>query len=661
MNPNVFQELRNYLESPGCETDIARLFKTSTHRYILLNLIEYPYPMCQIVRCFPSSIYMQLYYEALKHFIDFSTDQLLANKFNLYSFLINIHMSDKWLEKCELHIFNEIFQRTDADEYWELPLVLLSSKSMPLIEAFNTYLNHSYETKPFQKRNAFFITTNRKSHFFESLIENGYAITEPHFMNGASRLIKLAMLVSNKPTRTNNDFNFYEEVWKQFEQIDATSLSGNQKIFYFELGRMLSLHHFVRSNRRYEYLSDSMAIKVLASKYNILDFFVKFNEGSMIINTNDYHFVRRQLVENKIFNQTINPNIQKDTAKPSEVNIYDQFYTIYLMIEVLLVRPMTRNYEDIIRTKSAEIKRIVDNIDDPHDYVEAIEFLFMLLFLRYEHVKSRFFSNGKLDSTSATTSVTYESDSTVESNGTLSLRKARLQTNLKSGFACTFTVLKYMLSALNSSMVSRKIHELNDESLQQRYTRILNAIQDAKWRHQLVDLYYTATNCIRASSDLKIMLTSRSKQVYSKVFSSSDEDDAGNTLTVPKRHSVIRRKPRRRNPTKKTVQNENTESFAHSTEIENKTNTSFNSSNVSMIRNGNQRDRRKFMSKMLGQLTDMVAISVVRGDLTDAKHIIEVGLTKSSQTLYSNEKLIYWHHFHVNRNSIYSIHQLREK
>lgn len=611
------------MESPGGDTDVVRLFKTSTHRYILLNLLEHPYPMCQIVCCFPSSICMQLYYEALQQFVDFSPDQMLANKFNLYSFLMNIHMSDKWLEKCETHIFDAIFQRTDSNEYWELPLVLLASKSMPLIGAYNTYLNHSYETNPYIKRNAFFMATNRNSHFFEPLTQNGHDVVEPDFMSGASRIIKLAMLISNKPTRISNDFNFYEEVWKQFEQINPLSLSDNQKIFYYEFGRMLSLHHFVRTNRRYENLSDSMAIKVLASKYNILDFFVKFNEGSMIINTNDYHYVRRQLVENKIFNESINPNIPKTSAKASEVNVYDQFYTIFLMIEVLLVRPMTRNYEDIIQTKSAEIKQIVDNIDDSRDYVEAIEFLFLLLFLRWEHVKARFFSNGKLDSTSATTSVTHESESTVESTGAMSMRRARMQSNLKSGFACTFTVLKYMLSALGSSIVGRKVDDQCEESLKQRYTRISNAIQDAKWRLQLVDSYYTSINCVRASSDLKIILTSRCKQVQSKVFTSSDEDAGNISIAVPKRHTAIRRKPRRRNASKKPVK---TESYAHSTEIESK---SKNQPNQSMIRYGSHRDRRKFMAKMLGKLTDMVAISVIRGDLTGAKSIIEVSLIKA--------------------------------
>lgn len=574
---------------------------------------------------------MQLYYEALQHFAEFSTQQMLANKQNLYSFLINIHLSDKWLDKCETQIYNRIFTQIDDVEYWELPLVLLVSKSMPLIDAYNTYLRSSYENDPLKKRNAFLMTTKRNVHFFEAITlgNGGQEYVEPDFLCDVSRLVKLAILISNKPTRASIDFNFYQEVWKLFEQINVTSLDDGQKIFYYEFARMLSLHRFVRSNRRYEYLSDSIALKVLASKYNILDFFVKFNDGSMIANTNDYHYVRRRLVENGIFNGAINPDIQNDMERPSEVHIYDQFYTINLMVEVLLIRPMTRNYEDIMQAKSAEIKKIVDNIADPLGFIETIQYLFMLLFLRWEHVRSKCFSNSKLDqSTSATTSVTH-SDSSYESSDNASVKRAnQMQPFVKNGFVCTFTILKYMLSALNSSMASRKIDKYS-EALKRRFADISDSIKDAKWRLHLVDLYYIATNTVRATSELKIMLTSRSKELYAKVASSSDESENCGASSS-KQHTTIRRKPRRRRH-RETNKIRKNESNTHSNATDCRTKSSFESESASVVRYGNQRDRQKcFMSKMLGQLTDMVAIAVIRGDLTAAKTIIEVSLRTHS-------------------------------
>lgn len=574
---------------------------------------------------------MQLYYEALKQFAEFSPQQMLASKHNLYSFLINVHLSDKWLEKCETEIYNRIFTQIDGDEYWELPLVLLVSKSMPLIDAYNAYLRNSYENDPLKKQNAFLMTTKRNVHFFEAITSgNGdQECVKPDFLNDVTRLVKLAILISNKPTRINIEFNFYQEVWKLFDQINATNLDDGPKIVYYEFARMLSLHRFVRSNRRYEYLSDSIALKVLASKYNILDFFVKFNDGSMIANISDYHHMRKQLVENGVFNEAINPNIPNDFERPSEVHIYDQFYTINLMIEVLLVRPMTRNYEDIMQAKSAEIKKIIENIDDPLAFIEAIEYLFMLLFLRWEHVPSRCFSNSKLEqSTSATTSVTH-SDSSYESSDNVK-RANQTQPNVKNGFVCTFTILKYMLSALSSSMANRKVDKCS-ESLKKRFTDMSNAIEDAKWRLQLVDLYYIATNSIQATSDLKIMFTSRSKELSAKVLSSSDESE--NCGVSSKQHTIIRRKPHRRRRRKVGKNDSNT----HSNATDCKTKSSFESETASRTRYGNERDRRKcFMSKMLAQFTDMVGIAVIaRDDLTMAKAIIEVSVcTKNFQVEY---------------------------
>lgn len=567
---------------------------------------------------------MQLFYEALLQFVEYSPEQMIAAKLNLYSFLINAHVSDKWLEKCQIHVYNSIFNKIDTNNFHELPLVLVSSKLMPLIKAYNTFVSNSYEQNPYTKRTAFFMASNRSTHFFESIIHGNQEIVEPAFVYNASKLVRLAMLISNKPTRpTTTDFNFYDKVWKLFNQIDSNALSDNQKVLYNEFARMLSLHHFVRSNRRYENLSDSIAIKVLASKYNILDFFVKFNEGSMIMNTSDYHLVRKQLIENGIFNRLINPNIQKDGTKASEVNLYDQFYTIFLMTEVLLLRPSTRNYEEIVRTKSGEIKQIIDNIDDSFDYVEAIQFLFNLLFLRFEHVNTRVFSNGKLSHTS--TSITTDSDSLTEDT-----KQIPAPPNVKSGFACTFIVIQYMLNALSASIINRKIDEL-DEEIKQRFIRMTNAIDDAKWRLQLVDLYYSTKNYLRAPSELKLMFTSRQKQMKAKtVFSSSDEGDVA--IIVPKKQATVRRKTRRHNSSKKSSKSSRSsrsgksDTFANSTEIvdKEKNKHTIDHGHTSLGRYANYREKRGFMGKMLGQIIDMVTITVIRGDLNAAKALIEV-------------------------------------
>lgn len=591
-----------------------------------MNLLEHPYPMCQILQCFAPAIYMQLYYDALQQFIELTPDQLIASKWNLYSFLINAQMTDKWLAKCQSSSFNSILQRIDTDDFPELPLVLLSSKSMPLLRAYKTYINHRHDTEPYTKRSAFFIATNRNAHFFERNLQDCPNIVEPEFLSDVLRLVKLAILISNKPIKSTNDFKFYDEVWKQFKQINAINLSDNQKILYNEFARMLSLHDFVRTNRRYENLSDSLALKVFASKYNILDFFYRFNEGSIITHTSEYQLLRNQLLANQTSNQLINANLEKD-AKISEIHMYDLFYTISLVMELLLLKPVTRNYEDIVQTKTGEVKQIIDNIDDPIAYIESVEYLFTLLFLRWEHVNAQAYSSGKLTRSTSATTTMHESDTSyIENTENGSGRKLPAQVHNKTGFTCSYKLFQNMLRVLSSSIINRKDDQQN-ETLKQRYTCMTATIDDAKWRLQLLDLYYSSTNCIHAPTKLKTTLTSRYKQfiqpIYTNVFNSSDEEIGSMYLTVPK--NPIRRKPRRRISSKRSSCTGRSDTFINSTELEGRTGeVDLNASNASMSQYGNQYDRRRFMSKMLGQLTDMVAITVIRGDLNTAKSIIEV-------------------------------------
>lgn len=560
---------------------------------------------------------MQLYYEALQQFTEYSPQKMLENKYKFYSFLINSDLSEKWLAKCDTHqIFNRLFAQIDGDDYWELPLMLIVSKSLPLIDAYSTYLRTGCISDPFIKRNAFLMANTRNTHFLESLVtENGVqSLIEPYCLRDVKGLVQLAVLISNKSTRA--DFNFYHQVWRQFERINLENLNESQQIFYYEFARVLALHHFVRTNRRHEHLSDSIALKVLCSKYNILDFFVKFNDGSMITNTNDYRWVRRQLVENGIFNGAVNPYIPNDADRPSEVHIYDQFYMINIMVDALVIKPITRNYDEIMHDKGAEIKQIIDQIDDPLAYIESIQYLFLLLFLRWEHIHKRCFSNSKIEqSASATTSATF-SDSTYESDSD----DMSVKGIFKTGFVCTFTALKLMLNALSSSMANRKI-DMHRYGLVRRFTDISNAIADAQWRLHLVDLYYTATYAFRATSDLKIMLTPRSMKFHEDVSSSSDDGENVGASTS-KQHTAIRRKPRR---PRKMDQNRKNYINTHSNAADGKAKSSVDSEAASAARDDTQRDRRKcFMSKMLGQLTDMVSIAVIRGDLNLAKSIIQV-------------------------------------
>lgn len=577
--------------------------------------------MCQIIRCFPSSISTQIFYDALQHFDDTPKCQLSEKKSKLYSLLVNACVTDKWLEKCEAYLFSMLLQRMDNDEFNELPFVLVISK-LPLIKAYNVYVNRRCELYPYTVRSAFYTAITRKSHFLESITLDGIEIPEPDAIQPISRLLRTIVMISNGNSKAV-DCNQYDEICKRFEDdIDPTRLSDNQLILYHEIERILSLYQFVRTNRRYEYQCDSIAIRNFAAKFSILDFFYKFNDGNILMTTIDYQTTRVQLVKNQTLNQLINPQCLANRDKVSEVNVFDQFYAVHLLAEVLQVNQHAKCYQDIIHVKCTEIKQVIDNMFDTLAFVETIESLITLLFLRWEHVNAKTDSNGKLEHFPSMTTM-HESDTSAEYNDhDVPQRKLQQVTNSKYGYVCSFTVLQNALNILSSSMANHKVED-RGENLKSRFLRAADEIAKAKWRLSLVDSYYSSLNCMQIPKSLKFLLTPQYIfTIHAKRFSSSgeDEDDA-------KRNSTIRRKPRRRNSDRRKSVKENTfEQFAHSTEIEGRP-TSFDHTNVSSIRNGNHRDRRGgFINKMLGSFTDMVAICISRGDLAEAKRIIEVRL-----------------------------------
>lgn len=616
------QELQNYLDDPGCETEITRLFKTTTYKFLLENLLEYPYPMCQIIRCFPSSVSTQIFYDALQRFNELPKCELVERKSKLYSLLVNASITDKWLEKCEAYVFNTLLHRIDNDEFSELPFILLISK-LPLLKAYNAYVSRQCELNPYTTRSAFFMAITKKSHFLEPIVsDNGGDIPEPAAIQPLARLLRIVIQISNGNSRAP-EYHRYDDILKRFEnEIDATQLTDNQLILYHEIQRILSLYQFVRMYRRYDYQCDSIAVRTFAAKYSILDFFYKFNDGNLLMQSLDYQSIRVQLVKNQTLNQLISPYCVDDRKKISEVNVFDQFYAVNALAEVMQANQYAKCYEDSIRVKCNEIKQIIDNMFDTLAFVETIESLFTLLFLRWEHVNANADSNNKLDPFLSLTSI-HESDISADYNDLdVPTRKLPKIINTKNGFVCSFVVLQTVLNILSSSMTNHRIEE-RDDSLKERFHRVADEIGNAKWRLALVDSFYSFMNFNQLSKSVKSLLTPyhmRSMNAKTVSSSSENEDDASTKKSV-------RRKPRRRNSDRKRAQREsNNAQFAHSTEVEGKV-IPFECSNISIIRSGNYRDRRGgFINKMLGSFVDMAVICVGKGDLAEAKRIIQVSM-----------------------------------
>lgn len=600
---NPFQELQQYIEKPTIDADLVRLFKPTTLEFIRKNVIENPFPMCYIIHLLPSSIASQIFYEALQHFADLPTEDITAVKRQLYSLLVNANIVGKWLDKCETHLFDTLFHQIDIGQCKELPLVLVASKWLPLTKAYASFVERQSAIHPYRKESIYFLAKQRQTHFLESIASDNEDICVPEALVNVVQLIKIGLMIDNAHTKVTN-FNRYDEICKRFDRIDASQLLPNQFALYTEFNRILSLYKFVRHNRQYEYQCDTIAVRSFAATYNVIDFLYSFNNGSILTTTSDYSSVRRMLVANEQFNRIVSPAAAAArTDKISEIHLYDQFYAVDLLYELLFVRPYARDYERIVAGKCDEISRVLVGIDDSRAFVGAVEVLFAVLFVRWEHV-----NDDAINRSDTFSSVTTIDDSDTVSNEAAELKRTPPRGPVsKTGFVCTFTVLQTALDMLQASMVNHQL-TTDIEEIRTKFKVMKDEVDTAKWRLRLVDSYYAAKSNVPLEKSLKAILTPCYPLTDSLIVDSSDDDEAGTSQATTRATPVLRRKLRRRKPAPSNEAKPD-ESLTQSSEFE----------------YGGYRNRRGFINQMLGTFTDMATICFCTGDYAEARRIIEVG------------------------------------
>lgn len=593
-----------------------RIFKKSTHVFLETNLIHFPYPMCQIIRCFPSTISAQLFNDALSCFAKMPLMTLIEKKWNLFNLLVNLYVTDKWIKKSEQFIFPIIKQFDENTEiFCEFLLVLLAHASTALTGAYTNYENSVFAANPFASKAAYSLAIDKKVHFFEHIFFDEFVDKIPTDILDCINLIKILIAISNGVRKTKENF---DDIQCQFEEgIDPEKLSTNHRIVYNEVKRIFQLYQFIRKNKRFDYQMKLIAIRTFSQKYSIIDYLYEFDDGGIIVATSDYSKIRELMIANKEFNVEINAEVATTFTKPPEIDVYDQYYVVQLLAEVIVIDCHVKNYEEIVHVKCNEIKQIIDEIMDGQAFIKAIEALYTLIFLRWEHINGKLNSNHKLENSTSLTTLDESDTSEDENYYETAKRLQRMQSISKNGFICSFILLRSILTVLSAATI--KQITLNDRSVNDPgLERISNEIANAKWRLSLFDLYYSSVNQIQMTKNLKYLLTPCYEDIPAQVASSSDEenDNRGKRTTA----TVARRKPRKKVPFRKQDNDKNI-SFAHSTEIDKKKKP-LQMSDISSIQEANTHDRRTIVSKMLGPPINLVAVCMSRGDLNEARNII---------------------------------------
>lgn len=635
------QEISNYLQSPGGETSAVRVLKKSTIAYLVQNVIDFPYPVLQILKCFPPSIYGQIVYEALYRFVR-DVDLIKKSKNGkLLSLLSNIHLSEKWIEKFESNVLPLIQAATDHANYDEIPLALLSNPVPRLLRSYMDFEVHRLcaGQNMFQQKAAFFMAYHRKTHFLESVLAKEARDGIPVTVQDCFYLLNALQSVNNGFSNAKETFQIVSNNFKI--QINRDNLLDQQQIFYDELNRLITFTEFLHTNSA----AISRAILPLSSttsKYSVIDFLFKHVDAGCFLAKLDFENVRDLFIENDRLNRAISPTIANTTVEIPELDLYQQYYVIKILAENLLLNQNIKNYPELIASNCVQIREIIDDISNPLAYIQVIENLYTMLFYRWEHTSG--YVGPRTDGSSSLTAMQESDTSEDYTDDSVFLAPKKLHqihgNSEKTGFICSVIVLEAVLDMLSDSAAGRKESPefILDGVLAKRFDEIYIEIIDSKWRLTLFELDQVPNENIQLSTDLKSLLTSIHGEMFERSSNSSSENEDDDHVQNKPGSAGVRRRPRRRAPFRRSE--DRNHSFVNSTE---------NDKKLMELTGGNRSagfsEKRSIISRMLGPPINLVAICMCRGNMVGAKKIIEVRAISNFKPKHFRKKQIFFYLF----------------
>lgn len=604
------QDLVFHLNMPDERTCGQEAFKQNTILFLEQCLRKTPYPTCQLLRLFPS-ISADIFCKTLVYNVKrLDTEE---NKQKLFNLLINFDLPATSIPKLEQDVFPLLFSHIkdneeDRSRLW-FCLVAALNQSHNVLKAFLEFYKKSI-LNDITKPSIFIRAIEQKSHFLEAIIIRKHSTDcLPSCLNDSLFVVKQIRNVYK------SKFSNSQKILTQLNQIDLNRYAGSaNRLFIIELRRLLSLHHSLNHH------IPNIEIETFVASFNVIHYLWK----NVDLASFEYATLKSILLDNQRHNVEIQLLLQSQTAMDStadctELELYEQFSIVKLILGAILLNYNTENYEEVISNRLTDAKKILRSIETFSVYVSIIETIFSLLFIRWEHIEHKSNSNdGNFDCSI---------DSCTESD--LDSTKILIKKYEKVGFICTQLTVEGILYLLKNS-VTQKRHSSKyaeaDEMNRTRFNRIYDNITDALWR---LSLFRFIENNLKISAQMEFskILTVHSKLIEKRVSTSSTDDDEHpaneKNEMANRRKSIssigIRRKPKRKYF--RRGDDERSVSFSHSTENEQKT------SGDTMTRSSLNNEKRCIVDRMLGSAEHLAATCLRKGDLETTKTILKVRIT----------------------------------
>ncbi|XP_055524213.1 zinc finger FYVE domain-containing protein 26 homolog [Wyeomyia smithii] len=566
----IGKELITYYKTLHENEDGASLSERSCS-FLLQNLLVNPYPTCQLLRLLATSkipyknnVIREICDTGSFEFLENYTEQDVDKFYNLIS---NNLLSTEAINRLVPMVLSLLEEKKVDREL--LLLALVSRKSQKMLKQFLKQMPVAPELKYLLG------VIVEKRHFLVDVMD---AAEIPFHDPTIRSYIEFFQLIKQFNTGGTNLL-----VWF------TTEISKNKALLMYglEMKRSLLLRDLMHE-------ADNVSgIEEYAKEKSVIGIYLKIK---MKIAPSDYEQLATCIAENDKLNAEISELLCPNTsgkADSEDLKCLHMLMICQFTLKVMKLPPYMKSFEDVLKSRVSSIKCIFKSIDSLETFVDLLESVIVLLFVRYEHLPHK--THGSI------------------------------------GFICSYTVLETVLNCLKTVTLPKR-HAANyakeNDALKVRIDNCLDIINDALWRlslfaaiikekpssPQLVDIDYGCIAVKRQDS-----LPGQEDHVFNSAESLPDYSQKHATLP--------RRKHSKRRPRSQLSSSGSTESrtMQQSLPLPNKIETSVDSAITAMISKP-----KSIFSKMLGTPEKLATLCMVNRNFDAARMIIKNNQLTSS-------------------------------
>ncbi|XP_055625095.1 zinc finger FYVE domain-containing protein 26 homolog isoform X2 [Toxorhynchites rutilus septentrionalis] len=365
-------------------------------------------------------------------------------------------------------------------------------------------------------------------------------------------------------------------------QLDIPK-NGCLRDYFLEMKRTQCLQRLLEGRENRPQIED------YAEETSVIGLYLKMKSK---ITASHYEQIFEAIVENERLNREISGKVcptETEVQQPRDLKLLQMLMIWQYVIDAMTDSSRQKNSGVTLQSNVNNIKVILKSVNDTQTFIELLESVITLLFVRYEHLPERVFG--------------------------------------QVGFICSSIVLEAILNCLKP-VATQKKHAVNydnaNDELKQRLTSCLDIINDTLWRLSLFSNLCTTEEASLRLTDIDsgsiiIKVPDVAQEEEDNMFHSVEslQDQSHKYTTLPKRKQTKRRQPSQLSSSGSTG---NRFLMQHSLPLPSKIDTVIDSSISAIIPRP-----KSIFAKIIGSREKLATLCMVSKNIEVAKEIINSG------------------------------------